>query len=155
MGFEEIAEMGDESSGDGNVALLHLDAHRFGESLNDRKQGVGGQHRRLVRLRVDDLAGGDGGEAEMTSLPMSERLLLLLSLSDRDTATHDALADGAQHDLEDRARCKKGGSESLLTIPFHPRLIFPLVFHGATAKRAMLGVFLPIRKNEMKYLRGV
>ena len=36
-----VAEVGDEATGDGNVALLNLDAHRLGEPLDHRKQRVG------------------------------------------------------------------------------------------------------------------
>ena len=33
-----------------------LDAHGLGEPLDDGEEGVGGEHGRLVRLRVDELA---------------------------------------------------------------------------------------------------
>ena len=36
------------------VSFTYVNAQGFGKALDDGQEGVGGQHRRLVRVRVDD-----------------------------------------------------------------------------------------------------
>ena len=37
----------------------HFNSHGLGEPLDDGEEGVGGEHGRLVCLRVDELAHGE------------------------------------------------------------------------------------------------
>ncbi len=50
-----IGEVGDDAARERDVAELDIDAGPFGEALDDRQQGEGGQVRGLVGLRPDDL----------------------------------------------------------------------------------------------------
>ncbi|OQB54346.1 MAG: hypothetical protein BWX98_02334 [Candidatus Aminicenantes bacterium ADurb.Bin147] len=65
-----IGEIGDDASGERDVARFDFNARSLGESLNDRKQGIGGQSRRFVRLRPDDrLLRHDPSFSALCSVP--------------------------------------------------------------------------------------
>ena len=52
---EAVRELADDAARDGDVDLLHLDAERLREALDDGQQRVGGEVGRLVALSVQDL----------------------------------------------------------------------------------------------------
>ena len=53
--IEQVRELRQDSSGQGNIASLDRDAGSTGEGFDDRQQRVGGQGRRFVSQGVDDL----------------------------------------------------------------------------------------------------
>ena len=55
LDFQAKFKIRSEPAGDRDVPLLEADPHGCGEPLEHRKEGVGGQHRRLVSHCVDDL----------------------------------------------------------------------------------------------------
>ncbi len=55
LGREVGGELRQDPPGEGDIACLDGAVRRFRERLHDRQQRIGGERRRLVRQRVDDL----------------------------------------------------------------------------------------------------